>query len=507
MSEAMKAAERVAASTGLERFRVAIMAAKQARSQLQGNAITDRVDMGRRSAGGRQYDGERKMWRTLGYPQTIEIDFDRYDAMYRRGDVAGRIVDAPAHTTWRRGVDLVEVDESGNPVDPEGKTPWEATVAELFDDLSADKIFERVDRAAGIGRYAVLMIGSTKATEGLDAPLDEDGISDPGDVAFLTVRHEGHAKIASWDEDERSPRFNLPETYRLTFREGDDGKGKRSASTVHWSRIIHVAEDPLEDDVFGRPRLQRAFNRLSDLAKVAGGSAEMFWSNVGGMIWGKVPPGVDIETEDKTADEVLEDVADAILAGLHEQRRVHFTQGLESLQFLGAGTPDPSGIWEMQRALISTAAVIPESVLFGTSRGDIAKSTDLAEWHGRIAERQVRFAAPTIVRPFIDRLIAVGALDAPRIGYRCEWAPLAQLDEAQLAKVTKARADAAKAISDAIVTGGPEAIAVVRILLPELEGILAETDAASLAAQIADEDRGSSKDFERWFDAVGVAGT
>ena len=46
---------------------------------------------------------------------------------------------------------------------------------------------------------------------------------------------------------------------------------------VHASRVIHVAEDILDDEVYGIPRLEPLYNYLDDLLKVVGGSAEMFW--------------------------------------------------------------------------------------------------------------------------------------------------------------------------------------------------------------------------------------
>jgi hypothetical protein len=476
------------ASEALERFRLAQRVARS-------SAVQQRMDLGRLA--GKEFSGDRDMWKTLGYPETVEIRFEKFYGQYRRGGVAGKIIDAPAQTTWRRGVEIVELDEQNNPVQPDGLTPWEQDVHALFSSLSADKKFERVDRVCGIGRYAILVIGSTKSDGQLERPITEDAISGPDDIAFLSVFREDHAQIAEYVDDETNPRFGDPLLYDVTFREG------KSSSTsmvrrVHFSRVIHVAEDPLEDDVFGRPRLERVYNHLCDLLKVSGGSAEMFWANVGGMLWGKVPPGTDVETEDKSAEEVLEDVADKILAAMHQQRRVYFSQGLEDLSYLGASTPDPSGIWEMLRALISSAANIPESVLFGTARGDVAKSTDLAEWYGRIGERQQRFAGPVIVRPLIDRMITLGVLKPPAHAYRASWPALAELDESEHATVSEKRANAVKAIANALALGDPRVVEVLRVLMPELDGALANPDAAALANFLAEEEGASRAEIEQF---------
>ncbi|BAQ70866.1 hypothetical protein NHU_03740 [Rhodovulum sulfidophilum] len=44
--------------------------------------------------------------------------------------------------------------------------------------------------------------------------------------------------------------------------------------------MIHIAERALEDESIGTPRLERVWNRLMDLDKLLGGSAEMYRQNV-----------------------------------------------------------------------------------------------------------------------------------------------------------------------------------------------------------------------------------
>src|SRR5690606_26347609 len=47
--------------------------------------------------------------------------------------------------------------------------------------------------------------------------------------------------------------------------------------TVHHSRVVHIVDRPLQGQIESEPRLAQVYNLLEDLAKIAGGSAELFW--------------------------------------------------------------------------------------------------------------------------------------------------------------------------------------------------------------------------------------
>ena len=50
-----------------------------------------------------------------------------------------------------------------------------------------------------------------------------------------------------------------------------------SSRVVHWSRVIHIAENAGGTGVYGLPRLQSVYNRLEDLLKIMAGSGESAW--------------------------------------------------------------------------------------------------------------------------------------------------------------------------------------------------------------------------------------
>lgn len=472
-------------------------------NKLQGalNSLSSRMDLARKA--GEQFDGNRRLWKTLGYPwQDTEVGFNEMLGKYLRSDVATRIVDAPAQTAWRRGVDVVEVDGDGNEVKPEGETEFERDVRTFFDQVDFVERSERIDRVAGIGRYAVGLLVSTKADD-LEAPLADDDLEEPEDIGRYAVYRQDHAEIEEFvdAEDVGNPRIGLPEFYEITLVAGKGDEQDEVTETVHWSRVIHVAEDPMEDDIWGRPRMENVFNRLEDLAKISGGSAEMFWSNVGGLLHIAADKDVDFESSDpsKSEADVLEEFADNILEALHEQRRTVGTKGME-LEHVGAGTPDPRGIFQVLKALISAGRGMPQNILFGQETGERASSKDLEEWLGRISERQTRFNGPVMVRQPIDRLIEAEAITPPEVGYEVRWPSLYELDESERAEIAQARASAASAAVDAVTAGGETGIEIVRALVPEMEQVFDEDRMQELEAFVEETEGLEREDLERYLE-------
>ena len=102
------------------------------------------------SALGQQYSGERDIYQALGYP--LNITYNDYNARYQRQDMAKAIIDRPVKVTWEGELSLME---AGDDKDTQLEKAW--TV--LNDELKLKSIFTRVDKLAGIGEYAVLVLG------------------------------------------------------------------------------------------------------------------------------------------------------------------------------------------------------------------------------------------------------------------------------------------------------------------------------------------------------------
>ena len=113
------------------------------------STIISRADLANRA--GLTFDGKRDLYKELGYRRVLT--FAEYDDRYQRGGIASRIVDAFPMATWR------------NPpiVTVKGNEKFGEVWNELALRLKLFHYLERVDRLAGIGRYATLFLGVSGA--------------------------------------------------------------------------------------------------------------------------------------------------------------------------------------------------------------------------------------------------------------------------------------------------------------------------------------------------------
>lgn len=348
---------------------------------------------------GKTFGGKRDLYETLGYQRNVH--FQDFWERYLRGGIAGRIVDAMPQATWRNRPKITSEDERFNEA-------W----TRLANRLNVFHMLERADRVSGIGHYGVLFIGTRGANE--DRPIRQ--VRNEEDVVLLRPFTEANADIHKLVQEPSNPRFGLPEVYSLEPGTTKDGVTiTRRTVHAHHSRVIHIAEGLLEDEIFGVPRLQRVWNYLQDLDKVVGGTSEAVWRTVDRGIQFDVDKDAELKPED---EQKLEDELEAYV---HDWKRYIQTQGVKA-NVLGSDVPDPSNTFDMLISLISGSTGIPQRVLLGSERGQLASNQDERNFNARVKERQQSFAEPLILRPFINRLISIGAL--PEVEYQVQWPDL-----------------------------------------------------------------------------------
>ncbi len=410
------------------------------------SALASRTNLARKVAGV-QYGGNRDIYQAAGYIAQGLVKFDHYWGLYTRGDVAGRIVDMPAKTTWRTPPMVTEPKAKEGQADEEGKTEFVRAFEQLAKRVRLWQYLTRADKLTGVGRYGVLFLGTRGSTDQmLKMPLDKMNKSE--DLIYLSVYHEGNAIIKEWEMDPGSPRYGLPKLYELRVSSnqvgGTDGKRTMGSGTnllVHASRVLHIAENLLEDDVYGTPRLERVINRLFDLDKIAASTGEAYWQSVARILQAKIDPEAEIGTAD------LEVLDEKLAEMVHDLRRQFYGQGVE-LSWLTNDTPDVHQVADFFFSLIAGATGIPKRILFGSEMGELASTTDQATWFGSINERQEQFAEPMLLRQFIDRMIALGALPMPVTKeYTVVWPTLYEDSDLQKADASLKRAQTAQALT------------------------------------------------------------
>lgn len=274
--------------------------------------------------------------------------------------------------------------------------------------------------------------------------LDEDALaSDDSDVddvdtgvkrrlLFVRVFPQSLVHITQFETNPNSPRYQQPVMYSITFNDPKDSQGGIGFTTttrrVHWTRVVHVADNPISNEWLGKPRMEPVLNRLMDLQKLYGGSAEMYWKGAFFGLSFETHPQLGGEVEiDKAA---LKDTMEEFFNGL--QRGVA-TRGMTA-NVLAPAVVDPTPQIMVQVEAICIQLAIPKRIFMGSERGELASTQDDEAWNDRLRLRQKSHISPRVIAPVIDRLITLGILPIPE-EYCIEWPDISSQTRAEKAGV------------------------------------------------------------------------
>ena len=356
------------------------------------SSMVQRIQLG--NMAGLQYSGDRNLYTVFGYQ--INPTAEQFLAKYVRQDITTRIIDAPPLATW------------SNPpvIENEAlKTEWDV----LDRKVKLWPAIYRADRLARLNSFSLLLLGFGDSGD-LKRPIKAKKVKD-----LLYVRAIPGRLVAemTFEKDVRNPRYGWPDTYSIkmdnpTSKVASAGqitvKGLKDI-TVHHSRVVHIVENALEDQIFGIPIIEKVYNLLDDLLKVSGGTAETYWLSGRGGLQADVDKEMELNPEDAAA------LSDEIDEYIHQLRRVIRTRGV-NMNVLDTKPPSPKEIFGMIMALISGTTGIPQRILIGSEAGQLASEQDRANWAERIEERRSLYAEPNILEPLIDRLQEVELLSA-----------------------------------------------------------------------------------------------
>jgi len=374
---------------------------------------------------GIQYQGDRNIYRALGYP--TRITYVDYLSKYIRQDIATAIIDKPVDATWQGGVTIQEPGQEDTPLQVAWKRLCKNRNLQVIPTLS------RFDKLIGLGEYAILLLGFSDVQGHTDF---QKPVSKNVDLLYLRPLGQGSIDIMSWDTDTTSPRYGLPVMYQIELYNAANDVSQ--TLLVHYTRVIHAAENVLEGTVKGRSRLQPVYNRLMDLEKIVGGSAEMFWRGARPGYKGKLDEGFSLTDEE---EEELEHQLDEYENNL---RRFFVSKGID-ISAMEMQVADPKNHVEVQLEMISAQTGIPKRILVGSERGELASSQDMEAWYSSIDKRRTGFVEHEILRPFVDKCIEVGVLPPPtgeKQSYVFVWRPLFEQSEQDKATVGEIRAKA-----------------------------------------------------------------
>ena len=380
-------------------------------------------------------DPRRDIDKECGYPETIELE--TYRRMFDRKDLSTRVVTVFPEETWAS--DPIVYENDG-----EILTEFEKAWNTLNKRLAIFSFLQRVDVLSGIGRFGVLLLGFDdgltldKPVPGDEVLLSDDETATSGKahkLLYLRAFDETVVKISRLESEVTNPRFGLPVEYEIDFADTEQALSSERVQVakqkVHWSRIIHVADNRTNSEIFGEPRMKNVFDRLLDLQKVSGGASEMFWK--GGF------PGLALESmvdPEKASVEFDEEATkaqmDSYMNGL--QRYIAVT-GMQ-VKNLGTQVADPRPHVEAIVRMIAVTKGVPWRILMGVEVGHLAAEQDIRAWNRRLERRRDQYIDPFLLRPFIRRLIAFGVLPVPEevLIYWPDLNTLSDKDKAEVAE-------------------------------------------------------------------------
>jgi len=350
-----------------------------------------------------------------GYPKFITPIMYRY--MYDRDDVARRVVDLYPDETWSEDPIVTDTDDETE------MTPFKEDWQMLCEDHNVLQMLYRINRLAGIGHYGALLLGVGDGAD-LEKPIDEPDLLMgkkrtrsliPRDVLFMRPFDEYLSFIHMYETDVLHPRYGLPKFYNLIFLDmtidaAGASIGTRLNRRVHWTRVVHVPSDSLQSSlVFATPCMQPVFNRLLDLRKIKGGSAEMFWKGAFPGLSFEAMPGIIDANPEYDKDEFKE-MLERYSGGL---QRYLDTVGL-TVKSLAPQVADPEKHVRVQLEAIAMAKNCPFNVFMGSEQGRVAGSESKTTWNQRLGKTIKRHTIPYVLRNCIDRFLAIGWMRPPK---------------------------------------------------------------------------------------------
>lgn len=343
--------------------------------------------LSRRLRNAETFDGERNVWESCGYPW--ECEQSKMELRYKRFGLARRIVDAFPDACWSKPPEVLENED-------DKETEFEAAWKSLVKEFRVFSRLHQLDRLAGRGKCAVLLIGLDDGKA-----LRMEPAAGPHRVIYLRPYHPDKVEVFKKETDPRSPRFGAPTMYTLR-RKKDQELNKME---VHWKRIIHLSDTTDDNDWEGEHRLKKVWNHILDIEKIAGGGAEMFWKGGFPITLFNIDKEITPTSEDLTAmNSQISDV-------LHGLTRSLKFRGVTA-ETLKSELAQPAGHFLIQVQLISAATGIPQRVLLGSEMAKLASEQDSRNWLDKVHERRVNYCQGWILEVFVERLQLLGALPA-----------------------------------------------------------------------------------------------
>lgn len=399
-----------------------------------------------------------KLWDEFGYPETV--NFDNYYRVYERNAVAHAAVHKLLDSCWTDNPTIID---GAKKKEAEETTDWEESTTKLLSKHWAK--LKDADRRNLVGRYSAVLLQIKDGREWYQ-PVDKNVVKALGDKALVKLipAWEAQIKPGNFDIDTQSDSYGQPVSYSFNEQPvGDDGTyGIVRSVTVHPDRVIILCEGSEDENMLaGVPLLRAGFNKLLDIEKTSGGSAEGFLKNASRQLGIEFSKETDINSLIKQAkDEGFDKLGDAMNDKI---RRMN--SGTDSALVMQAGqasvlsvaAADPTPTWTAAANEFSASIQCPFTIQFGQQTGRLASDEDKNEWAKRCNGRRWGFLTDYITR-VIERFWALGIIEPPTNGeVSLVWSDLLAPSEKEKIANMQAMADVAQKTQQAYGTPAVDA--------------------------------------------------
>lgn len=410
------------------------------------NALADAIGRQRMLYAGQPGNTKRtKLWDEFGYPNNLE--FDRYYRAYERNAVAYAAVHKLLESCWMDNPTIIDGEEEK---EAEETTAWEKSVTKLLKKHWAK--IKDADRRNLVGRYSALLIQFRDGRE-WSQPVDKNVVARLKDksIVKLIPAWESQIKPGNFDTDTLSETYGQPVSYNFNEQPvGDDGTyGPVRGVTVHPDRIIILCEGSEDENMLsGVPFLRAGYNKLLDLEKVSGGSAEGFLKNASRQLGIAFDKETNMDALKRAAtDAGFKDLGDAL-----NDKVAKMNRGTDAALVMQAGTPsvlsvaaaDPKPTWEVTANEFAASIQCPFTILFGQQTGRLASDEDKTDWAKRCNGRRWGFMS-SVIETILERFWTLGVIDQPSSGeVSLAWSDLLAPSEKEKVANMQAMATVAK---------------------------------------------------------------
>lgn len=388
---------------------------------------------------------KRDIYQDCGYAESSELTTAKFLDLYERFPIATRVVELPVDESWRRQPLVFETKDLEQ---TEFEKAWDELDQTLYSQVETNhhkddhgsliwEVCKRADKLSRIGSYGILLLELSDVdgeTTTYDKPAPgfslsgEDSSSNATDITLVGLRcfDETHVTISEWYSD--GPLNGRPKMYTVTISETDNDTGEHHAIgtstqdvSVHWTRIIHLADGLMSSEFVGSPAMKPVVNELQDLVKIFGASGEGYWRMAFPWLSFESHPNLGGKaTIDK--DSLSEEVERA----KNTLERYMATVGGTWKTISGTVT-DPKSHIDPRISAICVYLGCPVRIFNGSERGELASGQDANAWDQRMIMRQTLYITPKIIAPLVNRLITTGVLPVPANGFNIAWPDLTTL--------------------------------------------------------------------------------